>query len=138
MAVQDITASAEERRPKSPREATWWLVVRDDPPDVYIVDGRKTLPVFGFREEAEMFLRFEAGGDGWRLQEVTASALHLVLLGICGSAERVALDPPPRAVADGVIDLISQSWRRFEGFLVDRALDNDPAAARSPVAEKQT
>lgn len=30
---------------------------------------RRTLPVFGFREEAEMFLKLDGLGDGWRAKE---------------------------------------------------------------------
>jgi hypothetical protein len=56
------------------RESRWWLISRvaNGQTEVLTVrpnGGRWTLPVIGFREEAEMFLKLDGLGDGWRAKE---------------------------------------------------------------------
>jgi hypothetical protein len=83
-----------------------WLIVKDriSGMDVLTVDlgGEDALAVFGFEEEAQMFLELRptASGEGWRARRTSAGELVSVLYGPCSGARRVALDPLP-GVLDG-------------------------------------
>jgi hypothetical protein len=79
-----------------------WLIVKDRTSgmDVLTIDlgsGQEALAVFGFEEEARMFLELRptAAGEGWRVRQTSAGELVSVLYGPCSGARRVALDPLP-------------------------------------------
>jgi hypothetical protein len=84
-----------------------WLIVKDRTSgmDVLTLDlgsGQEALAVFGFEEEARMFLELRptaAPGEGWRVRRTSAGELVSVLYGPCSGARRVVLDPLP-----GVLD----------------------------------
>jgi hypothetical protein len=57
--------------------------------------GETVLPIFSFREEAELFLRLEAKRADWWLRETSTGELASLLLGLCARADKVALDPLP-------------------------------------------
>jgi hypothetical protein len=83
-----------------------WLIVKDRTSgmDMLTIDlgsGEESLAVFGFEEEAQMFLELRpaATGEGWRVRRTSAGELVSVLYGPCSGAQRVVLDPLP-----GVLD----------------------------------
>ncbi len=108
---------------RSPGSA-YWLIARSQngPMEVLIIrlsSGEKALPVFSFREEAEMFHELGALGRGWQVKGRGAGELISVLYGLCAGVGRVALDPLPESVADKTVGLMSSSRKRFvEGLLV--------------------
>ena len=73
------------------------------------------MPVFGYEEEAKMFLHLGGYGDhGWSARESSSGEIVSVLCGPCSGAESVALDPLPEMVSDGTLSLV---WLRRERFL---------------------
>ncbi len=86
-----------------------WLIAKQpcNGLEVFTI-GSNVLPVFSFREEAEMFLGLGYAPDGWQLRETTCGELVSVLYGPCRRVEHVALDPMP-----GVVELVSLSRRAF-------------------------
>jgi hypothetical protein len=81
--------------------------------------GGRILPVFGFEEEAELFLRLGALGDGWRARETSSGELVSVLCEPCARVEKVALDPLPFAVnAEERIDLFCLDREAFTRTLL--------------------
>ena len=95
-----------------------WLIVRHETHqrDVLTVEdgaGEETLPVFSFEEEAEMFVRFEEPGPGWRPMETTPGEAASVLCGPCAIVGKVALDPPPAVCGNGLIGLLSLDRNAF-------------------------
>jgi hypothetical protein len=103
---------------------TYWLISRGPGAGgVFVLDpdglGR-SLPVFGFKEEAELFLRLGShDGDGWHARESSTGELVSLLYGPCADVGSVALDPLPGMAADGTLALVSVGR---EGFL-ERLLD---------------
>ena len=101
------------------REATQWLIVKDGgngrlEPVCVDGGGRRVLPVFCFREEAEMFIHLGGhGGDGWRARGTSADELVSVLHGPCADAGSVALDPLPEMLDDGMARLVEVGRKRF-------------------------
>lgn len=83
-------------------------VLTEDP------DGRgEGLPVFRFREEAEMFLWLRGLGGGWEVRETTAGELVSLLYGPCAHVGRVIFDPQPRIGAGGNVEPESVDRKRF-------------------------
>jgi hypothetical protein len=82
-------------------------------------NGGRILPVFGFEEEAELFLRLGTLGGGWRARETSSGELVSVLCGPCARVEKVALDPLPFAVgAEEWIDLLCLTGEAFARTLL--------------------
>lgn len=81
--------------------------------------GEKALPVFSFREEAELFHGLGALGRGWQVRGSGAGELVSVLYGLCAGVRRVALDPLPQTAAEKMLGPV-MNWSR-ERF-VDRIL----------------
>jgi hypothetical protein len=82
-----------------------WLITKHgiSGMDVLTVDlggSDDALAVFGFEEEAQMFLdlRLAGSGEGWRTRQTSPGELVSVLYGPCSGAKRVALDPLPEVV----------------------------------------
>ena len=73
-----------------------WLIAKQrcNGLEVFTI-GSNVLPVFSFREEAEMFLGLGYAADGWQLRETTCGELVSVLYGPCRKVDYVALDPVP-------------------------------------------
>jgi hypothetical protein len=90
--------------------------------------GRNVLPVFSFREEAEMFLGLGYAADGWQVRETTWGELVSVLCGPCRKVTHVSLDPVP-----GLVELVSLSRRSFIGALLERE-PKAPAAQEPSMA----
>lgn len=87
------------------RVAYWVLAKRGGSqvqPLTIALDGSgEALPVFGFEEEAEMFLWFEGLDSGWRVREASSGELISLLYGSCARVGLVALDPLPPAAQPG-------------------------------------
>lgn len=82
------------------RRPRYWTIVRDGSSrvDVFTVDPDErgeALAVFGFEEEAELFLCLAEMGAGWLAHETTSGELVSMLYGPCAGVERVVLDPLP-------------------------------------------
>ena len=70
--------------------------------EMYTIDPDglgEALVVFGFEEEAQMFLGLEEVDTGWQARETTAGELVSVLYGPCASIDRVAIDLLPQKIA---------------------------------------
>ena len=78
------------------------------------------MPVFSFAEEAELFLRLGGVGQDWWVRESGAGEIVSVLYGPCAGVRSVVLDPLPEMVADGAVDLVRLSRKRFVEHLVGR------------------
>ncbi len=100
----------------------YWLIVKNDNGPLQALtidlDGQEALPIFSFREEAEMFVRFEAW-DGWWVRETSAGELVLLLFGpYLLHVKKVALDPLPEICDEGMTRLLSVSKKHFAPVLL--------------------
>lgn len=107
---------------ESQKAASYWLITgAPGPSDVFVVDlaglGR-TLPVFSFREEAELFLALGGLGGGWRTAESGAGDFLSLFFAPRPDVRSVVLDPLPAMLRDSTAGLVSLSLERF----VDRFL----------------
>ena len=102
--------------------SAWWLVARhsDSQSEVLILThgGSEMLPVFSFREEAEMYLRIEMLSGDWQVREISAEELISLLHEKCAIVRSVALDPLPGTWADGVVELMVLDCERFVSRVV--------------------
>ncbi len=109
------------------RPSSWWLIVNHESGWMEVLvlrlaGGEKmVLPVFSFKEEAELFLRLGAPEGGWLARETGAGELVSLLFGPLSGVERVALDPLPGRLAETVIGLVSTDRATFiEGLLTGK------------------
>ena len=114
---------------RCPGSVRWWLIARDGPCgrlEALTVGhgGGRTLPIFCFREEAELFLGLggigRADGDGWRARESGPGEVASVLCGPCRGVRRGALDPLPGTFVDGRAGLVGVGRAPFLGRLLGR------------------
>jgi hypothetical protein len=82
--------------------------------------GSEVLPVFSFREEAEMYLLIEKLGSDWQIRETDVGELAWVLSEQCVSVRSVALDPLPSTLAEEGAELVSLGRERFVSRVVRR------------------
>ena len=114
------TAEGTKRRPR------WRLLARTERGRVEFLtitardeDGGETLPVFGYEEEAEMFLHLSGyGDDGWSARESSSGEIVSVLCGPCSGVDGVALDPLPRIVTAETLCLVWMGRECFLGWLL--------------------
>jgi hypothetical protein len=117
-------AASEGTRRRRPR---WWLITKNENARIEFLttgrdeDGGEALPIFGYEEEAELFLHLSGYADSWSVRESSSGEIVSVLLGPCSGAESVALDPPPEMVADGTLSLVSLRRERFLARLLGLA-----------------
>ncbi len=80
----------------------------------------KTLVVFSFEEEAEMFLdlRLAASKDGWKVRRTSVGELVSILHGPCSDTKKVVLDPIPEIGGEALADLLSMHRNDFLRFLL--------------------
>ena len=102
--------------------AVYWLICDGTgPPGALVLDlaglGR-TLPVFSFPEEAEMFLRLDGLDGDWEVREGVADDFFPHFFGPREPVESVVLDPLPEAMGDGAEGAVGIGPGRF----VDRFL----------------
>lgn len=120
------TAEWEERVPgQAPRRtpgSMWWTIVRngDGPLEMLTIDcdGEEVLPVFGYKEEAMLFLGLGIAGDGWRARESGAGELISMLYGPYAGIERVVLDPLPETLAGRTVGFVGLGRVRFVNLLL--------------------
>lgn len=113
-----------ERRKRHPLSTYWLITHSGDGGPEPITNGcgsDKTLPVFGFEEEAEMFLKFASLEDGLRIRRATTGELLSVLLGPCKDTGWVSFDPLPGAFAEPKSDPSRMERGRFMAFLTGEA-----------------
>ena len=90
-------------------------------------DGEETMPVFSFREEAELFMRLD-GWKGWWVRETSAGELASLLFGPYSYVRMLALDPLPEICDEGMTHLVSVRRDDFaKKLLDDRGLRVVPA-----------
>ena len=107
----------------------WWLIAKTENGRVEFLtttardeDGGKMLPVFGYEEEAEMFLHLGGyGDDGWSARESSIGEIVSVLCGPCSGVEGVSLDPLPGMVGEGTLGLVWLGRERFLDQLLGHA-----------------
>jgi hypothetical protein len=87
-----------------------WLIVSltDGKTDVLTLDGGgdRVLPVFSFRDEADMYVHLQLGTPGWGPRVFSADEIVSMLLGSLSDTTRVALDPLPEACDKTLLDLL--------------------------------
>jgi hypothetical protein len=76
------------------------------------LDGRETIPVFSFREEAEMYMRYEVRGSWW-VRKTSAGELASLIFGPYSYIEKVALDPLPEICGEGLSRLVTVCRKDF-------------------------
>jgi hypothetical protein len=104
-----------------------WLIVKNEYGRMRALtinlDGQEAMPIFSFREEAEMFIRFEAR-QGWWVRETLAAELTSLLFGPYSCVKMVALDPLPEICDEGMSSLVSVSSKDFARTLLgDRGIE---------------
>jgi hypothetical protein len=106
-----------------PKRTSYWLLVKNRGAGIEVLttrlsDGWQTLPVFSFREEAEMFLCLGGSQEGWQVRETTPgellSTLHTLLRGV----RRVTLDPIPTNSSLNASRLLTVTRKDFMARLV--------------------
>ncbi len=103
------------------QSSSWWLIVNHESGRMEVLvlslaGGEKiVLPVFSFKEEAELFFRLGASfaPGGWLARESGAGELVSLLLGPLSGVERVALDPLPGRLTETVVGLVSTDRATF-------------------------
>jgi hypothetical protein len=117
-----LARAATEATRRRPR---WWLIAKHENRRVKFLtmahdeDGEEILPVFGYEEEAEMFLHLGGyGDDGWSARESSTGEIVSVLCGPCLGAEGVVLDPLPEMMDDETLALVRLGRKRFLGWLL--------------------
>jgi hypothetical protein len=102
--------------------SAWWLLARhrDSQKKVPTLafGGSEMLPVFSFREEAEMYLLIERLGGDRQIRKTGAGDLVSVLDGPYASVRSVALDPLPSMLAEDAAELGSLGRKRFVSKVV--------------------
>ena len=81
------------------------------------------LPVFSFEEEAQTFLALleddEQKKTKWSIRQTSPGELISILLGPCGHARWVALDPLPLELSRVMLSLVSMSRDLFLQHLLE-------------------
>jgi hypothetical protein len=123
------TAGAVSRRAGTQR---YWVIAKDAKDgfgqlDLLTVDLDGTgeaLPVFSFKEEAEMFLWLQTTEEGQKVREIAPGQLVSILYGPCADTGRVMLDPLPEVGARMQIGLFGMDRHDFvESVMGARSLD---------------
>ena len=110
----------------APAPGSFWLIAKVEAGRVRVLTtdlarGETALPVFGFEDEARMFLELGAPGGGWRARVTSAGELVSVLCGPCASVDRVVLDPVPLpgTLIEDLSGLLSMEREAFVGSLLN-------------------
>ncbi len=98
--------------------SSYWLIFKGDGERLEALttrfpDGGEALPVFSFREEAEMYLCLRGLKDGWQIREAGAGELRSMLCTVFGNVLHVVLDPIPEVSGLGMFELLSLDRRAF-------------------------
>ena len=119
------------------RRARYWTITREGSShsEVSTIDPDgfgESLVVFGFEEEAWLFLSLGEMGEGWQARETTAGELVSMIYGPFASINRVVIDPLPGAIAaaTGMLPLCMNS-ADFAQNMVD--VGRTAASGRMPL-----
>ena len=120
------------------RSAVFWVIVKkgvgwDEALTVNLETGKEALAVFGFEDEARMFLFLGTLGAGWQLKETTAGELTSMLLGPWAGIGFVSLDPLPELVYKGMVGLVSLRKEQFMDGLINSSRFRGKAGWLEPV-----
>ncbi len=117
----------------SSRAARWLIAdLTDGSMDVFTIDdgGERVLPVFSYRDEAEMYVRLQLGGplktQGWEPRASSPGEIVSVLYGPLSDVTKVALDPLPEVCGASVLDLLCV---RREAFVLSLVGEGTSAAS---------
>ncbi len=110
-----------------PAGTVYWLICEGTGPQgALVLDlaglGR-TLPVFSFPEEAEMFLRLDGLGGGWYVRAGATGDFFPRLFGPVADVESVIVDPLPGALGDGAGRPVGLGPGRFVDRFLGRSAD---------------
>ena len=102
-----------------------WLIAkhitsRMDGFTTHLCGYRKPLAVFGFAEEAQMFLDLclAVSQDEWRVRQTSVGELVSVLYGPCSDTKKVVLDPVPEVGRGVPVNLLSMHRNDFLRLLL--------------------
>ncbi len=108
------------------RPAVFWLIAKKGAGQEEVLtldldgeESEKTLPVFCFEEEANMFLSLGSPGAEWQLRETAAGELISILLSPYTDIEFVSLDPLPEFVYKRMVGLVSLRKEPFMECLIE-------------------
>jgi hypothetical protein len=100
--------------------------------DVFTIDdgGERVLPIFSYRDEAEMYVRLQLGGplktQGWEPRASSPGEIVSVLYGPLSDVTKVALDPLPEVCGASILDLLCV---RREAFVLSLVGEGTSAAS---------
>jgi hypothetical protein len=125
-AVRKERKQVTKRGAARPPGPAYWLITRNENGRIEVLtihlgEGEEALALFSFEEEAQMYLGFEASGDGWRTRETRAGELVSVLLGCCAHVGCVTLDPLPQMITDETARLLTLDRKSFVRDLLDES-----------------
>lgn len=125
-AVRKERKQVTKRGAARPPGPAYWLITRNENGRIEVLtihlgEGEEALALFSFEEEAQMYLGFEASGDGWRTRETRAGELVSVLLGCCAHVGRVTLDPLPQMITDETARLLTLDRKSFVRDLLNES-----------------
>ncbi len=120
-----------------------WLITKYDLSKmialtIWLGGEGEALAVFGFEEEAEMFLHLRRAAleEGWRVRQTSVGELVSVLYGPCSDTKKVVLDPVPEVGTEELVDLLSMHRNDFLGFLLGEGVSSNlhlvPSQTRRP------
>jgi hypothetical protein len=117
------------------RFETWWMISREGARGVEPLTlgrpGRRALALFGFAEEAALYLHLaDLETDGWGVRESGPGEVASMLFGPCAGVNLVALDPLPVGVEE-TLDSVCTEKRRFLASLLGAGTsDQRPTGSR--------
>lgn len=104
--------------------------------DVFTIEdgGERVLPIFSFRDEAEMYVRLQVapppgsppGAPSWEPRASSPGEIVSVLYGPLSDVTKVALDPLPEVCGASVLDLLCV---RREAFVLSLVGEGASAAS---------
>jgi len=116
-----------------------WLIASttDGKTDVLFLDdgGRRVLPVFSFREEAEMYARLQLGTPRWRPRMYSAGEIVSLLYGPLADVASVALDPLPEVCDRTSLCLLSVGRGPYVRSLLTEGRDGAARPGQGTAAE---
>ena len=112
--------------------SSYWLIAKNENgrievSNVRLPGGEEAQAVFGYEEEAELFLCLEVSSHGWRTRKSSAGELISVLYGLRNGVEKVVLDPLPRMLAEKTVGPVSMERERFVDFITTGKKQRDLA-----------
>jgi hypothetical protein len=104
-----------------------WLIASqmDCKIDVLTLDegGGRILPVFSFREEAELYARLQIGSPRWQPRVFSAGEIVSLLYGPLADVTSAALDPLPEVCDSTALCLLCVRRRTFVRSLLQEGRD---------------